>query len=484
MKRCSSAIVVILGITCVPVSAQPKTGLQQQVKVEKPTRLDWKFAAQGFGQKQDQLPPGYRSQEQKFWLYVPPTYVKTKSWPLLVFISPSDAPLGWRHWQKVCIDNRMIFCAAYGAGNRTPAGKRLRIVLDMVDQVRRQYNVDPEQTYVTGFSGGGRIACTVAFSLPEYFGGVIPVCGTNPLNRLDYLRHRTQDRLSVAFVTGEKDFNRDENEKLMHPILSGVGARTKLWVVKDLGHAIPKASVLAEVLDWMKEDLENRQKELKTRPWLAHVPDEKLTPGGQAEHWFQAARNELREKDRTWRAVTLLQGVRARWPKTRAAEKATELLKTVANDEEKLKLVAEQGGKDERSYLHAQAKAFEQSNRSQLALQVWKQIADRYPQTPEGQQAKMKIQQLEERMEKTPYLGVRFVGASTRVAMVVADGPADKGDLMPNDKITRIDTTFTRSLKDVQKALKGKKPGDVLNMDVEREGKRITLRVTLGKLPS
>ena len=43
----------------------------------------------------------------------------------------------------------------------------------------------------------------LAARLPEYLGGVIPVCGTNPLNRLDYLRHRVHDRLSVAFVTGE-----------------------------------------------------------------------------------------------------------------------------------------------------------------------------------------------------------------------------------------------------------------------------------------
>ena len=42
------------------------------------------------------------------------------------------------------------------------------------------------------------MACTIAYALPEYFGGLIPVCGTNPLPRLTYLRHRAEDRLSVG----------------------------------------------------------------------------------------------------------------------------------------------------------------------------------------------------------------------------------------------------------------------------------------------
>src|SRR6266480_1716891 len=80
--------------------------------------------------------------------------------------------------------------APYGAGNSTPAGQRARIILDVLDDVRRQYAIDPDLTYLTGFSGGGRMACAIGFALPEYFGGVIPLCGTNTIGAPTYLRHR------------------------------------------------------------------------------------------------------------------------------------------------------------------------------------------------------------------------------------------------------------------------------------------------------
>src|SRR5207248_6316496 len=137
--------------------------------------------------------------------------------PLVLFISPGNQPGGWSAWQKVCETQRVLFASPFSAGNEVSAGQRARIILDVLDDVRRQYRVDPEQTYLTGFSGGGRMACAIAFALPEYFGGVAPICGTNPLPGSAYLRHRVHDRLAVAFITGETDFNRKEDEVYMAP---------------------------------------------------------------------------------------------------------------------------------------------------------------------------------------------------------------------------------------------------------------------------
>ena len=91
------------------------------------------------------------------------------------------------------------------------------------------------------------MACTIGFALPQYFGGVIAICGTNPLPKLDYLRHRVHDRLSVAFVTGANDFNRKENEDFMFPLFQDLSIRSRLWVVPKLGHGIPGPDVLAAV---------------------------------------------------------------------------------------------------------------------------------------------------------------------------------------------------------------------------------------------
>ena len=148
-----------------------------------------------------------------------------------------------------CSGSGVFFASPFGAGNSTAAGVRTRIILDVLDDVRRQYRIDPAQTYITGFSGGGRMACAIGFALPEYFGGVAPICGTNPIGGSAYLRHRAEERLSVAFVTGEKDFNRVNTKSAEeHGFRKEGFASVHYLEVPGLGHALPEAKWLEEGL--------------------------------------------------------------------------------------------------------------------------------------------------------------------------------------------------------------------------------------------
>ncbi len=113
--------------------------------------------------------------------FAPKGYQASKAWPLIVFVSAGDQPAGWNNWKPVCEKEGVFFCSPFAAGNPVPAGQRTRIILDMLDDVRRNFRIDPEQTYLSGFSGGARMACAIGFALPEYFGGIAPVCGTNPI---------------------------------------------------------------------------------------------------------------------------------------------------------------------------------------------------------------------------------------------------------------------------------------------------------------
>ena len=156
-------------------------GLGDVYKRQGPPRLDWQFASQGFGSGVAKLPADYDSTKQRYQLYVPT--VKKKSWPLIVFISPGDKPAGLSAFKSVCDREGVLFCSPFAAGNAVLGGQRERIVLDKLDDGRRTYPVDPDQTYLSGFSGGGRMACAIGFALPECFGGIAPVCGTNPVSR-------------------------------------------------------------------------------------------------------------------------------------------------------------------------------------------------------------------------------------------------------------------------------------------------------------
>jgi predicted esterase len=375
-----------------PASALAQGG-PKEVRVSTPTRLDWKFASFGFGPGSEKM-ENYDSAKQRYVLHVPKNYKTDKAWPLVVFISPGDGPSGWASWKTVCEKKGVLFCSPYGAGNATRAGRRTRIVLDMLDDVRRKYQIDPDQTYLSGFSGGGRMACAIAFALPEWFGGVAPICGTNPISGPAYLRHRTQERLSVAFITGSTDFNRKENEEYMAPYFKELDIRSKLWVVPKLGHAIPGSDTLAKVYAWLEEDLPRRRAEVKARPGLTMSAKE--TPAGeqQAARVVETALADLKQPDRVWRGVCLLQGVVARWNKTEPGLKARKILKELVNDEKLLQTAGEQGAEDEQKSLSAQAKAFERFGQRDQAIQAWELLAKNQPDTPAGKNAAVQAKRL------------------------------------------------------------------------------------------
>jgi predicted esterase len=363
-------------------------------KVAKPTRLDWEFACQGFKPAERKLPAGYDSAKQRYQLYVPKGTSKDKPLALVLFISPGDGPQGWKNWQKPCEKEGVLFASPFGAGNSTQPGHRTRIILDVLDDVRRQYAIDPDRTYLTGFSGGGRMACAIGFALPEYFGGVIPVCGTNPLSGPTYLRHRLEERLSVAFVTGETDMNRKENEVYMAPWFEELGIRSKLWVVPKMGHAIPAPAVMSDVYAWLTEDLQRRRDDAKARPKLAVAADDTPSGSEQAKRFVAAAVADLKLPARTWHGVVLLQGATQRWGKSESGAEARGLLKDVLNNDKLLERISVQGAEDEVKSVSAQAKALERFGQPAGAIEAWGILARNYEGTPIAAKANENIKRL------------------------------------------------------------------------------------------
>src|SRR4051794_27097203 len=127
-------VALFLGAVAI-AAAEPATGFQQDRRVRQSTTLDWDFAAP----KGAKLPREHDSRKVRYQLFVPETYKKTRAWPLVVAVSPGDAPLAWRHWAGLCEKNEVLFCEAYGAGNGCPEAQRYRILCDVLDDVRRDY---------------------------------------------------------------------------------------------------------------------------------------------------------------------------------------------------------------------------------------------------------------------------------------------------------------------------------------------------------
>jgi poly(3-hydroxybutyrate) depolymerase len=469
--------ILVLLLACVAAPATAQAPKEQRVAA--PTRLDWQFAVSGFGADAAKLPAGFDSTKQRYQLFVPKGYDARQSWPLLLFISAGDQPAGWSSWQKTCERAGVFFASPYAAGNNTPPGPRTRIVLDVLDDVRRAYRIDPERTYVTGFSGGGRMACAIGFALPECFGGVVPVCGTNPISGPTYLRHRIQDRLSVAFVTGEKDFNRKENEVYMGPWFLDLGIRARVWIVPKLGHAIPAADVQQEIFAWLEEDLPRRREDVKIRAELA-LTAEVPAAEEQAQRFLAAARADF-ENHRVWRGIALLQGAAARWGTTPAGQKVRQLLKVMADDEKLLAAVEQQGAADEQQALSAQAWALERFGQNTKAIEAWQLLAKNYEGTAVARNAEAEIRRLQAGRPPAAFLGLGLSG--NVVDQLAPQGPALKAGLKIGDMLVSVDGTKVAAPEDLAALMQKRQPGERLRVQVRREGQAVTITVEVGRRP-
>ncbi|WP_157368614.1 alpha/beta hydrolase [Zavarzinella formosa] len=404
-------LMLLLGfsLAATSIAAPPKEGYQTMVAVTAPTRLDWTFALTN--RSLDPIPkdflPDYDSTRQSFDLFMPPKRDPKKLLPVVLFISPGKEPAGWKQFETACKELGFVFIGVREAGNDCPMKKRVRIVLDVLDEVRRTLPTDPDRTYVAGFSGGGRIACSIAFALPEHFGGVLSFCAAEEFRQESWLRQRCIDRLSVAFVTGTEDFNRGEVERWRGPQLKMVGARSRVWVQDKLGHGIPDGKIIPETLRWLDEGVKPRQELAKKYPATRAKTDTEPTREDAAKTLLAEGKERLKQRETQFSGLMLLQGCMNRWLGTKSAEEAKKILldyeaKTdkpwEADDlvEQRKFLVAEAKSLD--SYASGDLPAQYLKLRPDMAkkaIELWKLIFADGPATKAGEEAKKRIPELE-----------------------------------------------------------------------------------------
>jgi C-terminal processing protease CtpA/Prc len=253
--------------------------------------------------------------------------------------------------------------------------------------------------------------------------------------------------------------------------------------VPKMGHGIPSADVLSEVYSWLADDLERRRKDAKDHPGLAASATETATAEKAATRQVEEAQAELKKAGRAWRGVALLRAVVERWPNTDAGDKARQLLKDVVKDEAQARAVEEEGGKDERDLLTAQAKALERFGDTRGALRAWRLLAKAQPETAAGKKAADEAKRIGAVIAATPYLGIGFAPSGTSITSLQPRGAADKAGLKPGDKLLKVGGAAVTTQEQVRQELAKHKPGETIDVEVERGGKTMTLSVEIGSPP-
>lgn len=263
---------VSLSILASPLLAQPtnpapfKAGrrdvqFQQSAPYSSPTEIRRRFF-----RGQAHMPP-YEITKERFQLIIPESWSPLTNWGLLVWVSPSDSPRIPADWEPVLAQHQLLFIGAYNAGNQRNSFDRFKLAVDACYNIRQRMRIDPKRVYVSGFSGGGRVASMLGVGYGDIFTGAIPICGVNfytdlPAGDGKIFEHSYVPDTAIAalarkngsfvLITSEGDPNRVNTKAAYEQGFKKYGFSHVLYLeVPKIGHAIPSAEWLEKALDFL-----------------------------------------------------------------------------------------------------------------------------------------------------------------------------------------------------------------------------------------
>lgn len=172
-------------------------------------------------------------------MYVPETYDAGKPAGLMVYISPTTRGTLPRGWRSAMDDENLIWISANRSGNNIHTAKRMLYAVLGPQIAARNYVIDGARIYLSGFSGGGKVASMVAIDFANLFKGAIYIGGAEfwqpdpPVQFERVLENR------YVFLSGQQDFNlgltREIHRKYQEAGLSNI----ELMIVPGLPHSAP-----------------------------------------------------------------------------------------------------------------------------------------------------------------------------------------------------------------------------------------------------
>ncbi|MFQ5956960.1 MAG: dienelactone hydrolase family protein [Candidatus Brocadiales bacterium] len=187
----------------------------------------------------------------EYFVYVPSSYVPDKSWPAILALhgvggSGYGQAMAWLK-SSVHNDDFIFITPTYGTGLWWEQEAE-KFVLSVLNQAKKDYNIDTNRIYLTGFSSGGHGAWYMALRYPALFAAINPVAGECPIPSLlanllhvpVYIIHGARD--TVILVEAARDAS-SRLERLNYNVV--------YKELPELRHKFPTAEV-GEVLNWFR----------------------------------------------------------------------------------------------------------------------------------------------------------------------------------------------------------------------------------------
>lgn len=186
-------------------------------------------------------------------IYVPESYDPEAPAGLMVYISPMDTGRIAPSWKDVMESSNLIWIGANQSGNRIRVARRVTYAMVAPAVVARDYRVDASRVYVSGFSGGGRVASMVAPEYPQVFKGAIFICGVNFWGNRKPAQLETVQANRYVFLTGKKDFNRGETRSAHRSYRKAGVENVLLMDIAGMDHSNPSAAKLSKAIAFLDD---------------------------------------------------------------------------------------------------------------------------------------------------------------------------------------------------------------------------------------
>jgi pimeloyl-ACP methyl ester carboxylesterase len=179
---------------------------------------------------------------QSYALYLPSTYSPARAWSLLIAFHPAARG-------RAMVDKYRAAAEKYGyivaGSNNSRNGSwqaSLASIQAMSTDISQRFSIDTSRFYLTGLSGGARVAMQLALGTKNMVAGVIASSAGYP---------DSQPRKSLPFVVfgtaGTEDFNYIELRMLDRALTT-----PHRVVIFEGGHTLPPDALAMEAIEWLE----------------------------------------------------------------------------------------------------------------------------------------------------------------------------------------------------------------------------------------
>ena len=140
-------------------------------------------------------------------------------------------------WAQVLDEYNLMWVGAENSGNEIHVARRVGLALLGIGIAKDN---GAHRIFLSGFSGGGRVASMMMPAYPDLFDGALFICGANPFFTGTSEAVEALRSIPMVFLTGTGDFNLEDTQMAI-TTYQHAEFPVELMVIDGLGHALPDA---------------------------------------------------------------------------------------------------------------------------------------------------------------------------------------------------------------------------------------------------